>query len=167
MSFQRKAWWVKEGHRTPDPDTSSYAGVVSRESIQIFLIHAALHGVPVMAADVRNAYWQAPTSEKTFVICRPEFGIDNIGKKAIIPRALYGGKVSGRDFWHHLQSCMKFLGFEYSQYDPDVWMRESVRKDESTKYYEYVLIYTNDCLVISDRGENVLRMEIGKYFNLK
>ena len=62
---------------------------------------------------------------------------------------------------------MKFLGFEYSQADPDVWMRESVQKDGSTKYYEYVLLYTVECLVISDRGENVLRMEIGKYFNLK
>ena len=37
----------------------------------------------------------------------------------------------------------------------------------STKYYEYVLLYTNDCLVIRDRGENVLQMEIGKYFILK
>ena len=62
---------------------------------------------------------------------------------------------------------MRFLGFKYSQADPDVWMRESVRKYGSTKYYEYVLLYTDECLVISDRGENVLRMEIGKYFNLK
>ena len=62
MSFQRKARWVKDGHRTPDPDTSSYAGVVSRESIRILLTRAALHGVPVMAADVRNSYLQAPTS---------------------------------------------------------------------------------------------------------
>ena len=62
---------------------------------------------------------------------------------------------------------MNFLGFEYSQANPDVWMRESVRKDGSTDYYEYVLLYTDDCLVISDRGENVLRMEIVKYLNLK
>ena len=52
MSFQRKARWVKDGHRTPDPDMSSYAGVVSRESIQILLTHASLNGVPVMSADV-------------------------------------------------------------------------------------------------------------------
>ena len=62
---------------------------------------------------------------------------------------------------------MNFIGFEYSQADLDVWMRESVQKCGSTKYYEYILLYTDDCLVISDRGENVLRMEIGKYFNLK
>ena len=62
---------------------------------------------------------------------------------------------------------MKFLGFEYSQADPDVWMRESVQKHGSTKSYEYVLLYTYDCLVISDRGETMLCKEIGKYFNLK
>ena len=33
MIFHRKALWVKDGHRTPDPDTYNYAGVVSRESI--------------------------------------------------------------------------------------------------------------------------------------
>ena len=30
MDFTRKAMWVKDGHRTPDPTTSDYAGVVSR-----------------------------------------------------------------------------------------------------------------------------------------
>ena len=29
MDFTCKARWVKDGHRTPDPITSSYAGVVS------------------------------------------------------------------------------------------------------------------------------------------
>ena len=46
-------------------------------------------------------------------------------------------------------------------------MRESVQKDGYTKYYEYVLLYTDDCLVISDQGETMLSKEIGKYFNLK
>ena len=46
-------------------------------------------------------------------------------------------------------------------------MREPIQKYGSTKSYEYVLLYTDDCLVISDQGENVLEMEIGKYFNLK
>ena len=55
---------------------------------------------------------------------------------------------------------MKFLGFESSRADPGVWMRESVQKDGFTKYYEYVLVYTDGCLVISDYGENVLRNEI-------
>ena len=62
---------------------------------------------------------------------------------------------------------MKFLGFQSSCDDTDGWMRESVRKYGVTKYYEYVILYTDDCLVISDFGEDVLRNEIGKYFTLK
>ena len=166
MDFTRKARWVKDGHRTADPATSKYAGVVSRESIRILLTHAALHGVDVMAADIRNAYLQAPTSEKHFVICGEEFGIEHVGKRAMITRALYGGKCAGRDFWHHLRSCMNHMGFSSSQADPDVWYRVA-KRENGEAYYEYVLLYTDDCLVISERADSVLRDEIGKYFELK
>ncbi len=37
MVFTRKARWVKDGHKTPDFLTSSFAGVVSRNSIHISL----------------------------------------------------------------------------------------------------------------------------------
>ena len=30
MDFTQKAWWVKDGHKTPDSTTSSFAGVVSQ-----------------------------------------------------------------------------------------------------------------------------------------
>ena len=33
MDFTRKARWVKDGHRYPDPTTSAYDGVVSHESV--------------------------------------------------------------------------------------------------------------------------------------
>ena len=62
---------------------------------------------------------------------------------------------------------MKILGFESSRADPDVWMRESVQKDGLTKQFEYVLLYTDDCLVISDQEKSVLQNEIGEYFLLK
>jgi hypothetical protein len=84
------------------PVASSLAGVVSCDSIRIALTHAALLDLPVMGADIRNAYLQAPSSEKHFIICGPEFEIENEGRVALIRRALYGGKVAGRNFWHHL-----------------------------------------------------------------
>ena len=33
MDFTRKARWVVDGHKTPGPVGSKYAGVVSRESV--------------------------------------------------------------------------------------------------------------------------------------
>ena len=167
MDFTRKARWVKDGHKTPDPEFSSYAGVVSRESVRIALTYAALNGMDVMAADIRNAYLQAPSSEKHYIICGPEWGLEHQGKRALIKRALYGGKIAGADFWHHLRSCMgDVLGFKSCRADPDVWMRKVTRAD-NTQVWEYVLLYVDDCLVISDRGESILRKEIGRFFELK
>ena len=87
---------MKDGHRTADPLGTNYAGVVSRDSVRIAFTLAAMNGLDICAADIQNAYIQAPTSEKHYVICGPEFG-ENEGKKALIRRALYGGKSAGRD----------------------------------------------------------------------
>jgi hypothetical protein len=71
MYFIRKARWVLDGHKTANPIGSTYAGVVSRESVRIALTYAALNELDVMAADIRNAYLQAPSSQKDYVICGP------------------------------------------------------------------------------------------------
>ena len=79
----------------PDPIGSTFAGVVSRESVRIAFTYIALNGLQVLTADIRNAYLQAPSFQKDYVVCGPEFGIENIGKVALIHRALYGGKSMG------------------------------------------------------------------------
>ena len=61
---------------------------------------------------------------------------------------------------------MSHLGFKSKGGDPDVWMRSAVR-DDGQEVYEYVLLYTYDCLVVSDKAEHILKKEIGKYFELK
>ena len=80
MDFTRKARWVKDGHRTPDPTTSAYAGVVSCESVRVALTYAAFMSLKVMAADIQNTYLQAPLSEKYYIIFGPEFGLENVGR---------------------------------------------------------------------------------------
>ena len=139
---------------------------MSRESVRVAFTYAGLNGLNVTAADIRNAYLQAPSSEQHYVICGAEFGVENVGKVALIRRALYGGKSSGADFWRHLRTCMTHLNFTSCKADPEVWMREA-QKDDGTPYWEYVLLYVDDCLCISMDGERVLRNEIGKYFLLK
>ena len=79
MGFTRKSRWVLDGHKTLDLIGSTYAGVVSRESVHIALTHAALNDLDVFAADIRSAYLQAPSSQKDYIICGPEFGVKNRG----------------------------------------------------------------------------------------
>ena len=135
MYFTRKARCVLDGHKTPNPIHSTYAGVVSRESVRIAFTYAALNHVDVCAVDIRNAYLQAPSSCKDYIVCGAEFGLENVGRVALIHRALYGGKSAGADFRNHLRSCMRHLDFVSCPADPDVCMRPAIRADGS-EYYE-------------------------------
>ena len=60
MDFRRKARWVKDGHKTPEPTTSNYAGVVSRESVRIAFTYAAMMGLPVMAGGYPQCLFAGP-----------------------------------------------------------------------------------------------------------
>ena len=90
MDFTRKSRLLSEGHRTPNPVTSNYTGVVSRESVRIAFTYAALNSLDVWAADLKDVFLQAPCSKKYYTVCGPEFGSDFIGNLAIIVRAAYG-----------------------------------------------------------------------------
>ena len=79
MDLTRKARFVLDGHKTEKPDISTYAGVVSRESIRIALTYASLNRSQVYAADIQNAYLQAPSSQKHYIECGIEFGIEILG----------------------------------------------------------------------------------------
>ncbi len=120
-------------------------------------------GLPVLGADIRNAYLQAPNSEKHFIICGLEFGIENEGCVGLIRCTLYGGKVAGCNFWRHLQDCMGHLRFTSLRADPDVWFRPS-KQATGEDYYKYVLLYVDDVLVISEHADKVLRNKIGQHF---
>ena len=84
MDLTRKARWVLDGHKTLDPIGKTYAGVVSRESVHIALTYAALNDLDVFAANIWNAYLQAPSSQNDYIVCGPEFGVENIGRTALI-----------------------------------------------------------------------------------
>ena len=62
MDFTRKARRVLDGHQSADPVGSTYAGLVSRDSVHISLTYASLNDIDVLAADIQNAYLQAPLS---------------------------------------------------------------------------------------------------------
>mmetsp|Transcript_36418 Transcript_36418/g.36805 ORF Transcript_36418/g.36805 Transcript_36418/m.36805 type:complete len:81 (+) Transcript_36418:62-304(+) len=80
---------MKDGYRTADPLGTNYAGVVSRDGVWIAFTLVAINSLDICAADIQNAYIQAPTSEKHFVIYGPEFD-EHQGKKDLILCALYG-----------------------------------------------------------------------------
>ncbi len=78
-------------------ESSTYASVVTCETVRIALMIAALNDLEVKAGDVLNAYLTATNSEKIWTVLGPEWGPDQ-GKRAILVRTLYGLKSVGASF---------------------------------------------------------------------
>ena len=129
MALEWKYQWVKDGHRTPEHEKSTYTGVVLQESVRIALTYAALNGLEVCTSDIQNSYLQSPSYEKHFIICGPEFGLENVGKKALIIRALYGRKRAGTAYWIHVRSTIDKMGYESCKDDPDVCFSSAMKDD--------------------------------------
>ena len=56
------------------PTAMMYALVVSRESMCIAFLLAALNDLDLMSADVHNAYLNVPSRNKSWFKAGPEFG---------------------------------------------------------------------------------------------
>ena len=163
--LKRKARYVAGGHETEPPATLTYASVVSRETVRIALTLAALNALEVKTSDIQNAYLTAPCAEKIYTVLGPEWDVD-AGRTAIVTRALYGLKSAGASFRNHLADCMRTQGYKPCQADPDLWMRAETRPDDGHRYYSYILLYVDDCLVIHHDAEGCL-LKLNKYFKMK
>ena len=158
----RKARFVAGGHQTDPPKESVYSSVVSRDSVRIAFMLAALNDLDVLSADVQNAYLNAPTKEKVYTTAGPEFGPANQGRPVLIVRALYGLKSSGARWRDHMAATLRDGKFRSCPADPDVWMQENVKPDGS-HYWEYVLIYVDDALAISHDPKAIMDYLSSRY----
>ena len=84
IDFTRKARWVLDRHRTPNPVGYTYAGTVLRESVHISFTQAALNCLDVFATVLKHAYLQVPSFQKDYIVCGPKFSLENVGKVALI-----------------------------------------------------------------------------------
>jgi len=165
MDLTRKARLVAGGHMTKPPSSLTYASVVSRESVRIAFMYASLNNLKILAADIGNAYLNAKCREKVYTTCGPEFG-EYEGRVAIIVRALYGLKSSGAAWRAHLAEVLhNDLEFTATLADPDVWYKPTVRSD-GTKYYMYILVYTDDILAIAEDPQAIMD-KLDQHFLLK
>ena len=163
-NFRRKARYVAGGHTTETPASLTYSSVVSRDSVRIAFLLAALNGLDIKVCDIQNAYLTADCREKIYTIAGPEFGSER-GKIMIVKKALYGLKSSGAAFRALLAERLYEIGFEPSKADPDVWMRPGVKPD-GFEYWEYILVYVDDVLCVSHDPLKTLQA-LQKFFKLK
>ena len=163
--FTRKARFVANGNETKDlASHHTYASVVTRESVRIAFLYAALNDLKILGCDVSNAYLNAPCREKIWVDAGPEFGSDQ-GSVMIVRKALYGLKSSGFSWKKMLTQNLEDMGYKSSIADPDVFIR-AASKPDGTEYYEFLLTYVDDCLCVSAKPEETMNV-LGRIYDLK
>jgi Reverse transcriptase (RNA-dependent DNA polymerase) len=120
---RHKARLVADGHLTDIPLESVYSGVVSLRGFRIVLFLAELNQLELWTTDIDNAYLEAFTLEKVYIISGPEFG-EQEGHILIISRALYVLRSSGARWHDQFADCIREIGFFPCKAEPDIWMRK-------------------------------------------
>jgi hypothetical protein len=126
MDFTRKARFVAGGHMTQPASSVTYSSVVSRDSVRLAFLLAALNGLNALSCDIGNAYLNAPCREKIWFQAGRECGAD-MGKVMVITRALYGLRTSGASWRQTLADTLLSPEFGYfqSRGDPDVYLKNA------------------------------------------
>ena len=123
MDLTRKARFVAGGHLTEAPPSITYSSVVSRDSVRLAFLIAALNDLEIVACDVGNAYLNAPCREKIWFVAGPELG-SRQGTVIKVVRALCGLKSSGaawRSMFNNTILDMVDMVFVGTVADPDVY----------------------------------------------
>jgi len=163
FDLQRKSRYVAGGHLVRDqPSYNTYSSVVSRESVRIGFLVAALNDLDVWAGDISNAYLHAETKEKVWFRAGAEFG-NQVNRRVIIVRALYGLPGSGNAWRAALAGTLRnHMGYTSTLADPDVWYKAET-KCNGEEYYSYILVYVDDVLCIHEHPEKIMNMIQGRY----
>lgn len=92
--------------------------------------------------NIGNAYLEAKTKEKVFIVAGPKFG-ERQEHTLVIHKMLYGLKMSGVSWNERCSACLRKLGFTLCKAEPNIWMR---RVDDQ---YQYIGVYVDDLAIVS------------------
>jgi Reverse transcriptase (RNA-dependent DNA polymerase) len=159
---RHKARLVADGHLTDIPLDSVYSGVVSLRGFRLVLFLAELsNNLQLWATNIGNAYLEAYTTEKVYIIAGPEFG-EREGHILEISKALYGLCSSGARWHDRFADCIRELSFFPCKAEPDIWMRKN------GYIYKYIAVYVDDlAIAMTNPKEFTDILETRHKFNLK
>ena len=145
---RHKARLVADGHLTPEPVENIYSGVVLLRTLRLVIFLGKLNHLELWGADIGNAYLEAFTDEKLYIVA---WGQELEGYILTFLKALYGLKSSGNRWAEVIHGTLRDMKYLPSKADPCIWLR----KGPTLKCYEYIAVYVDD-LCIAAEPPNVI-----------
>ena len=153
---RHKARLVAGGHLTETPVDSVYSSVVSLRGLRLIIFLGELNGQETWSTDIGNAYLEAKTAERVYIIGGPEFG-ELEGHVLLIVKALYGLRSSGLCWHERFADSLCDMGFKPSTAEDDIWMQHN------GDVYDYIATYVDDLCIVSKEPQEYVKLLKEKY----
>ena len=112
-----------------------------------------LNHLELWGADIGNAYLEAFTDEKLYIVAGPEFQ-ELEGYILIFLKALYGLKSSGKRWAEVIHGIMRDMKLLPSKADPCIWLR----KAPNLRCYEYIAVYVDDLCIAAESPNAIIQI---------
>jgi hypothetical protein len=131
---------VAGGHLTNISNDSVYSSVVSLRGIRLVTFLFELNSFEIWGTNIGNAYLEATTKERAFIVGGSEFG-ELECHTLVIHKALYVLWSSGLCWHQRFSDILRCQDFEQCKSKGDIWMHLNGGT------YEYIAVYVDDLLI--------------------
>ena len=130
-------------------------------NLKLVIFLGELNNLDLWGADIGNAYLEAPTEERLYIVAGPEFE-DWEGYILTFSKALYGLKSSGKIWAETLHDILKDMDFIPSRADQFIWLKKNVKLNLN----EYIAVSVDDLCIAAQDPKEIINILKSKY-NLK
>ena len=128
------------------------------KNLKLVIFLGKLNNLELWGADIGNAYLEAPTDKKLYIVAGPEFE-DWEGNILTFSKALYGLKSSGKIWAETLHDILKDMNFIPSRADQCIWLKKTKR----INIYEYIAVYVDDLGIAAQDPVEIINVLKSKY----